>query len=170
MCDAPHTSPEHGRGLGSRAPGIDGETLRQGDARALEAIENRERLVRRLSEAPADLHIETLVGGQGAGPRGTLERLRPEPADILPKDRAQITGFRLSSFKGGAAAAAAPRPASSAVSTRRWTASTPRSSLMWRRRRPDGGPVPNRSAPVLGPGPFQWYGHDQKTGLASVLV
>ncbi|MBM7056871.1 TerD family protein [Streptomyces durocortorensis] len=58
------------------------------------------RLVRRLSEAPADLHIETLVDGQGAGPRGTLERLRPEPADLLPKDGAQITGFRLSLFKG----------------------------------------------------------------------
>ncbi|MFJ6613574.1 TerD family protein [Streptomyces sp. NPDC091289] len=58
------------------------------------------RLVRRLSEAPADLHIETLVDGQGVGPRGTLERLRPEPADILPKDGAQITGFRLSLFKG----------------------------------------------------------------------
>ncbi|WP_228994950.1 TerD family protein [Streptomyces sp. DH8] len=58
------------------------------------------RLVRRLSEAPADLHVETLVDGGGAGPRGTLERLRPEPADILPKDGAQITGFRLSLFKG----------------------------------------------------------------------
>ncbi|WP_307671390.1 TerD family protein [Streptomyces sp. V2I9] len=57
------------------------------------------RLVRRLSEAPADLHIETLVDGPGAGPRGTLERLRPEPADILPKDGAQVTGFRLSLFK-----------------------------------------------------------------------
>ncbi|MFJ9685039.1 TerD family protein [Streptomyces bacillaris] len=57
------------------------------------------RLIRRLSEAPADLHIETLVDGQGAGPRGTLERLRPEPADIVPKDGAQITGFRLSLFK-----------------------------------------------------------------------
>ncbi|WP_369021418.1 TerD family protein [Streptomyces californicus] len=58
------------------------------------------RLVRRLSDAPADLHIETLVDGRGTGPRGTLERLRPEPADILPKDGAQITGFRLSLFKG----------------------------------------------------------------------
>ncbi|MFE9699631.1 TerD family protein [Streptomyces sp. NPDC006270] len=58
------------------------------------------RLVRRLSEAPADLHIETLVDGEGVGPRGTLERLRPEPADILPKGGAQITGFRLSLFKG----------------------------------------------------------------------
>ncbi|MFI8199283.1 TerD family protein [Streptomyces sp. NPDC085942] len=58
------------------------------------------RLVRRLSDAPADLHIETLVDGCGAGPRGTLERLRPEPADLLPKDGAQITGFRLSLFKG----------------------------------------------------------------------
>ncbi|MFB7227001.1 TerD family protein [Streptomyces fimicarius] len=58
------------------------------------------RLVRRLAEAPADLHIETLVDGQGPGPRGTLERLRPEPADLLPKDGARITGFRLSLFKG----------------------------------------------------------------------
>lgn len=58
------------------------------------------RLVRRLAEAPADLHIEALVDGQGPGPRGTLERLRPEPADLLPKDGAQITGFRLSLFKG----------------------------------------------------------------------
>ncbi len=58
------------------------------------------RLVRRLAEAPADLHIETLVDGQAPGPRGTLERLRPEPADLLPKDGAQITGFRLSLFKG----------------------------------------------------------------------
>ncbi|MER7405805.1 TerD family protein [Streptomyces sp. NPDC000070] len=59
------------------------------------------RLVRRLSEAPADLHVETLVDGQTGGPRGTLERLRPEPADLLPKDSAtRITGFRLSLFKG----------------------------------------------------------------------
>lgn len=57
------------------------------------------RLIRRLSDAPADLHIETLVDGQGTGPRGTLERLRPEPADIVPKDGAQITGFRLSLLK-----------------------------------------------------------------------
>ncbi|MFH8762311.1 TerD family protein [Streptomyces althioticus] len=59
------------------------------------------RLVRRLAEAPADLHVETLVDGAGPGPRGTLERLRPEPADLLPKDSAtKITGFRLSLFKG----------------------------------------------------------------------
>ncbi|MFF5517876.1 TerD family protein [Streptomyces coeruleorubidus] len=59
------------------------------------------RLVRRLAEAPADLHIETLVEGGTGGPRGTLERLRPEPADLLPKDSAtRITGFRLSLFKG----------------------------------------------------------------------
>ncbi|MEU7086985.1 TerD family protein [Streptomyces achromogenes] len=58
------------------------------------------RLVRRLAEAPADLHIETLVDGETGGPRGTLERLRPEPADLLPKaDDARITGFRLSLFK-----------------------------------------------------------------------
>ncbi|MBB3076873.1 stress response protein SCP2 [Streptomyces violarus] len=59
------------------------------------------RLVRRLAEAPADLHVETLVEGETGGPRGTLERLRPEPADLLPKDNAtRITGFRLSLFKG----------------------------------------------------------------------
>ncbi|WP_031509049.1 TerD family protein [Streptomyces megasporus] len=58
------------------------------------------RLVRQLAEAPADLHVETLVEGEGGGPRGTLERLRPEPGDLLPKDGARITGFRLSLFKG----------------------------------------------------------------------
>ncbi|MEU7026761.1 TerD family protein [Streptomyces sp. NPDC046275] len=57
------------------------------------------RLVRVLAEAPADLHVETLVEG-GNGPRGTLERLRPEPGDLLPKDGAAINGFRLSLFKG----------------------------------------------------------------------
>jgi stress response protein SCP2 len=57
------------------------------------------RLVRRLAEAPADLHIETLVEGEAGGPRGTLERLRPEPADMLPKSGTLITGFRLSLFK-----------------------------------------------------------------------
>jgi stress response protein SCP2 len=58
------------------------------------------RLIRQLSEAPADLHVETLVEGQVGGPRGTLERLRPEPGDLLPKNGAPITGFRLSLFKG----------------------------------------------------------------------
>ncbi|WP_239069929.1 MULTISPECIES: TerD family protein [unclassified Streptomyces] len=58
------------------------------------------RLVRQLADAPADLHIETLVEGHGSGPRGTLEKLRPEPGDLLPKDGAQISGFRLSLFKG----------------------------------------------------------------------
>ncbi|MFI6853122.1 TerD family protein [Streptomyces sp. NPDC050416] len=59
------------------------------------------RLVRQLAEAPADLHVETLVDGQTGGPRGTLERLRPEPGDLLPKDGAtRITGFRLSLLKG----------------------------------------------------------------------
>ncbi|MFF8727253.1 TerD family protein [Streptomyces sp. NPDC015171] len=58
------------------------------------------RLIRRLAEAPADLHIETLVEGESGGPRGTLERLRPEPADMLPKNNdTHITGFRLSLFK-----------------------------------------------------------------------
>ncbi|MCD9142253.1 TerD family protein [Streptomyces albireticuli] len=58
------------------------------------------RLVRQLAEAPADMHVQTLVEGGAAGPRGTLERLRPEPGDLLPKDGTQITGFRLSLFKG----------------------------------------------------------------------
>lgn len=62
------------------------------------------RLIRQLADAPADLHVQTLVGGGGDGPRGTLERLRPEPAYLLPKGEArsgiEITGFRLSLFKG----------------------------------------------------------------------
>lgn len=58
------------------------------------------RLVRQLAEAPADLHIETLVEGRGSGPRGTLEKLRPEPGELVPKDGGQIAGFRLSLFKG----------------------------------------------------------------------
>ncbi|MFC9702682.1 TerD family protein [Streptomyces sp. NPDC056943] len=57
------------------------------------------RLLRVLDEAPADLHVETLVEGR-SGTRGTLERLRPEPGDLLPKDGAAITGFRLSLLKG----------------------------------------------------------------------
>ncbi|WP_327364600.1 MULTISPECIES: TerD family protein [unclassified Streptomyces] len=57
------------------------------------------RLVRLLAEAPADLHVETLVEG-GNGPRGTLERLRPEPGDLLPKGGAPLSGFRLSLIKG----------------------------------------------------------------------
>ncbi|MGW0779872.1 TerD family protein [Streptomyces sp. NPDC002913] len=63
-------------------------------------LSRAKRLIRQLASAPADLHIETLVETEGAGPRGTLERLRPEPADLLPKDGAEITGFRLSLFKG----------------------------------------------------------------------
>lgn len=57
------------------------------------------RLVRLLAEAPADLHVESLVEA-GNGPRGTLERLRPEPGDLLPVDGAAVTGFRLSLLKG----------------------------------------------------------------------
>ncbi|MFE7069637.1 TerD family protein [Streptomyces sp. NPDC057620] len=57
------------------------------------------RLVRQLSDAPADLHVETLLVGQTGGPRGTLERLRPEPGDLLPKNNAEIAGFRLSLFR-----------------------------------------------------------------------
>ncbi|MEU0391404.1 TerD family protein [Streptomyces sp. NPDC006208] len=62
-------------------------------------LTSAKRLLRLLNEAPADLHVETLVEG-GNGPRGTLERLRPEPADLLPKDGSRIAGFRLSLFKG----------------------------------------------------------------------
>ncbi|MET8163940.1 TerD family protein [Streptomyces sp. NPDC005329] len=58
------------------------------------------RLFRRLAEAPADLHVEALVEDGPGGPRGTLERLRPEPADLLPKNGARITGFRLTLVKG----------------------------------------------------------------------
>lgn len=58
------------------------------------------RLLRQLGSAPADLHIETLLDGGAPGPRGTLERLRPEPADLLPRDGSRITGFRLSLLKG----------------------------------------------------------------------
>jgi hypothetical protein len=58
------------------------------------------RLVRQLADAPADLHVETLVPSQNGGPRGTLEKLRPEPGDLLPKDGSPITGFRLSLLKG----------------------------------------------------------------------
>ncbi|MGP2440876.1 TerD family protein [Streptomyces sp. JW3] len=57
------------------------------------------RLVRKLADAPADLHVETLVDAETGGPRGTLERLRPEPGDLIPKGGAQITGFRLSLLK-----------------------------------------------------------------------
>ncbi|MEU9255204.1 TerD family protein [Streptomyces sp. NPDC048270] len=57
------------------------------------------RLVRLLAEAPADLHVQSLVEGQN-GPRGTLERLRPEPGDLLPRDGAPLMGFRLSLIKG----------------------------------------------------------------------
>ncbi|WP_457033210.1 TerD family protein [Kitasatospora sp. P5_F3] len=57
------------------------------------------RLVRQLAEAPADLHVETLTDGAAPGPRGTLEKLRPEPGDLLPKDSSKVTGFRLSLSK-----------------------------------------------------------------------
>ncbi|KOU31140.1 stress response protein, TerZ- and CABP1 [Streptomyces sp. WM6373] len=57
------------------------------------------RLIRMLAEAPADLHVQSLVEGEN-GPRGTLERLRPEPGNLLPGDGAPITGFRLTLIKG----------------------------------------------------------------------
>ncbi|MGX1883958.1 TerD family protein [Streptomyces sp. NPDC055287] len=57
------------------------------------------RLLKQLVEAPADLHVQTLLGGQGAGPRGTLEKLRPEPGDLVPRNAGQISGFRLSLSK-----------------------------------------------------------------------
>ncbi|MEU2394196.1 TerD family protein [Streptomyces sp. NPDC007369] len=62
-------------------------------------LASAKRLVRMLAEAPADLHVESLVEN-GHGPRGTLERLRPEPGDLLPGNGAQLTGFRLSLIKG----------------------------------------------------------------------
>lgn len=65
---------------------------------AAHPLTSAKRLMRQLAEAPADLHVETLVEGH-SGPRGTLERLRPEPGDMLPKDGSRITGFRLSLFK-----------------------------------------------------------------------
>ncbi|MEV0277950.1 TerD family protein [Streptomyces sp. NPDC050610] len=57
------------------------------------------RLIKQLAEAPADLHVQTLLEDDAAGPRGTLEKLRPEPGDLLPKDASPITGFRLSLSK-----------------------------------------------------------------------
>ncbi|MGW0749473.1 TerD family protein [Streptomyces sp. NPDC002587] len=62
-------------------------------------LTSAKRLVRLLAEAPADLHVQSLVEGEN-GPRGTLERLRPEPGDLLPKDGAPLSGFRLSLIKG----------------------------------------------------------------------
>ncbi|WP_284117778.1 TerD family protein [Streptomyces fragilis] len=62
-------------------------------------LSRAKRLVKQLAEAPADLHIETLLDGDTPGPRGTLERLRPEPGDLLPGNGARITGFRLSLLK-----------------------------------------------------------------------
>ncbi|MGW7414909.1 TerD family protein [Streptomyces sp. NPDC054863] len=58
------------------------------------------RLIKQLEDAPADLHVQTLVDGEGPGPRGTMEKLRREPGDLLPKGSAQITGFRLTLSKG----------------------------------------------------------------------
>lgn len=63
------------------------------------------RLLKLLAEAPADLHVESLLeagpgAGPGSGPRGTLERLRPEPGDLLPVDGSAVVGFRLSLLKG----------------------------------------------------------------------
>lgn len=39
-------------------------------------------------------------GPTGEGDADSPERLRPEPADMLPRDGAQITGFRPSLFQG----------------------------------------------------------------------
>lgn len=58
------------------------------------------RLVKQLEDAPADLHVQTLLDGEGSGPRGTMEKLRLEPGDLLPKGAAPIVGFRLSLSKG----------------------------------------------------------------------
>jgi stress response protein SCP2 len=58
------------------------------------------RLMKQLGEAPADLHVQTLLDGDAVGPRGTLEKLRPQPGDLLPRGSERITGFRLSLSKG----------------------------------------------------------------------
>jgi hypothetical protein len=58
------------------------------------------RLMKQLSDSPADLHVQTPLHSEVPGPRGTLERLRPEPADLLPAPGSPITGFRLS-LSGG---------------------------------------------------------------------
>lgn len=59
------------------------------------------RLMKQLSDAPADLHVQTLIRGEVPGPRGTLDKLRPEPAaDLLPAPGSPITGFRLSLSRG----------------------------------------------------------------------
>ncbi|MEV6574555.1 TerD family protein [Streptomyces sp. NPDC051577] len=63
------------------------------------ALVSVKKLVRMLAEAPADLHVESLVEG-GSGARGTLERLRPEPGNLLPRDGAPLSGFRLTLIKG----------------------------------------------------------------------
>ncbi|WP_344076055.1 TerD family protein [Streptomyces crystallinus] len=57
------------------------------------------RLMKQLHEAPADLHVQTLLEGDAAGPRGTLEKLRMEPGDLLAKGPERIIGFRLSLSK-----------------------------------------------------------------------
>ncbi|WP_329115748.1 TerD family protein [Streptomyces sp. NBC_01465] len=57
------------------------------------------RLIKQLGEAPADLHVQTLLDGGVSGPRGTLEKLRPEPGDLIPASAQQITGFRLTLSK-----------------------------------------------------------------------
>ncbi|MFD9820671.1 TerD family protein [Streptomyces violascens] len=57
------------------------------------------KLMKQLGEAPADLHVQTLLDGETLGPRGTLERLRPEPGDLLPRGPERITGFRLTLSK-----------------------------------------------------------------------
>lgn len=83
------------------------------------------RLIRRLAEAPADLHIETLVEEEAGGPRGTLERLRPNRPTCCPRTAHTSPASASPSSRAWAAAAATPSPASSAASTTRYTASTP---------------------------------------------
>ncbi|WP_199827076.1 TerD family protein [Streptomyces sp. WM6378] len=58
------------------------------------------KLLKQLGEAPADLHVQALLDGEAVGPRGTLERLRREPGDLLPRGSERITGFRLSLSRG----------------------------------------------------------------------
>ncbi len=90
---------KRGTDQGSRRADLADQLCEDGRLHAELRIEGTTGILAIVAEAPADLHIETLVEGQGGGPRGTLERLRPEPGDLLPKDGERITGFRLSLFK-----------------------------------------------------------------------
>ncbi|MGB8945118.1 MAG: hypothetical protein WCD21_33545 [Streptomyces sp.] len=58
------------------------------------------RLMKQLSDAPGELHVQTLIRGEVPGPRGALDKLRPEPAGLPPAAGSPITRFRLSLSRG----------------------------------------------------------------------